>query len=88
MLLRSASTYTTAKFMSELSGTNELQKELSANSNVLFYQTQTTKRKVDIYKSGDRDQGDIVEYYSENSRSTRKELYLKRVHSNRQKSAS
>jgi hypothetical protein len=45
---------------------------------VLFYQTQTTKRKVIFpaaYIKVVTESGDIVEYYSENSRSTRKELY-------------
>jgi hypothetical protein len=50
-----ASTYTTAKFMSELSGI-PMNYEVSYKFDVLFYQTQTTKRKVifPAYKSGDR----------------------------------
>jgi hypothetical protein len=41
-----ASTYTTAKFMSELSGIPMNYEEKYPTLNLLFYQTQTTKRKV------------------------------------------
>jgi hypothetical protein len=58
--------------MSELSGTNELRGEVSTlNLDVLFYQTQTTKKRKVIFPAVYKvvtESGDIVEYYSENSR--------------------
>jgi hypothetical protein len=75
-----ASTYTTAKFMSELSGIPMNYEKYPTLNSMLFYQTQTTKRKVIFpaaYIKVVTESGDIVEYYSENSRFDQKGIVAK-----------
>jgi hypothetical protein len=76
-----ASTYTTAKFMSELSGIPMNYEEKYPTLNWCATPLNTNpKRKSNfsscLYQSGNRS-GDIVEYYSENSRFDQKGLWLK-----------
>jgi hypothetical protein len=76
--------------MSELSGTNELRGEVSTLNSVLFSNTQTTKRKVIFpaaYIKVVTESGDIVEYYSENSRFDQKGIVAKEFIVTRQRAS-
>jgi hypothetical protein len=77
-----ASTYTTAKFMSELSGIPMNYEEKYPTLNSMCYSTKhkPPKRKVIFpaaYIKVVTESGDIVEYYSENSRFDQKGIVAK-----------
>jgi hypothetical protein len=76
-----ASTYTTAKFMSELSGIPMNYEEKYPTLNSMCYSTNTNHQKKSNFPSGlykvVTESGDIVEYYSENSRFDQKGIVAK-----------